>query len=126
MSLDFLTKHRTFFGWRMVALAAITGAMSGPGQTIGVSVFIDHFIADLGISRSQVSTAYLVGTLAAASVLPAIGNRIDHVGVKRAMTLIAVAFGIALVGMSAVSGLIALVVGFFAIRLFGQLSLIHI
>jgi MFS family permease len=123
MSLDFLTKHRTFFGWRMVALAAITGAMSGPGQTIGVSVFIDHFIADLGISRSQVSTAYLVGTLAAAAVLPAIGNRIDHVGVKRAMTLIAVAFGIALVGMSAVSGLIALVVGFFAIRLFGQGSL---
>ena len=123
MSLDFLTKHRTFFGWRMVALAAITGAMSGPGQTIGVSVFIDHFIADLGISRSQVSTAYLFGTLAAAAVLPAIGNRIDHVGVKRSMTLIAVAFGIALVGMSAVNGLIALVVGFFAIRLFGQGSL---
>jgi len=123
MSLDFLTRHKTFFGWRMVALAAITGAMTGPGQTIGVSVFIDHFIEDLGISRSEVSTTYLIGTLAAAVVLPLIGNRIDHIGVKRAMTLIAIAFGIALVAMAGVNGLLALTVGFFAIRLFGQGSL---
>ena len=123
MTLDFLTRHKTFFGWRMVALAAITGAMTGPGQTIGVSVFIDHFIEDLAISRSEVSTAYLIGTLAAALVLPTIGNRIDKVGVRRAMTMIAIAFGIALVGMAGVNGLVALVVGFFAIRLFGQGSL---
>jgi MFS family permease len=123
MSIDFLTRHKTFFGWRMVAFAAITGAMTGPGQTIGVSVFIDHFIDDLGISRSEVSTAYLVGTLGAALVLPLIGNRIDRIGVRRAMTMIAIAFGIALVGMAGVNGLIALMVGFFAIRLFGQGSL---
>ncbi|MCL1587816.1 MAG: MFS transporter [Actinomycetia bacterium] len=123
MSIDFFTRHKTFFGWRMVAFAAITGAMTGPGQTIGVSVFIDHFIDDLGISRSEVSTAYLVGTLGAALVLPLIGNRIDRIGVRRAMTMIAIAFGIALVGMAGVDGLIALVVGFFAIRLFGQGSL---
>lgn len=123
MSIDFLTRHRTFFGWRMVALASITGAMTGPGQTIGVSVFIDHFIADLGISRSEVSTAYLIGTLGAALVLPLIGNRIDRIGVRRAMKMIAFAFGVALVGMAGVNGLVALAVGFFAIRLFGQGSL---
>lgn len=123
MTVDFLTRYRTFFGWRMVALAAITGAMTGPGQTIGVSVFIDHFISDLGITRSEVSTAYLIGTLGAALILPLIGNRIDRVGVRRAMTLIAIAFGIALVGMAGVNGLIALMIGFFAIRLLGQGSL---
>jgi len=123
MSIDSLTKHKHFFGWRIVGLASITGAMTGPGQTIGVSVFIDHFIGDLGVSRSQVSTTYLIGTLAAALVLPLIGNRIDRVGVRRAMTMIAIAFGIALVGMAGVNGLAALTVGFFAIRLFGQGSL---
>lgn len=123
MSIDFLSRHKTFFGWRMVALASVTGAMTGPGQTIGVSVFIDHFIADLGISRSEVSTAYLVGTLGAALVLPLIGNRIDRIGVRRAMTIIAIVFGIALVGMAGVNGLVALAVGFLAIRLFGQGSL---
>ena len=114
------TRRGGFLGWRMVALAAITGAMTGPGQTVGVSVFIDHFIEDLGISRSQVSTTYLVGTLAAALVLPSIGSRIDRIGVRRAMTLIGVAFGIALVGMAGVNGIVALTVGFFAIRLLGQ------
>lgn len=123
MSIDFLERHKTFFGWRMVAFASVTGAMTGPGQTIGVSVFIDHFIADLGISRSEVSTAYLVGTLGAALLLPLIGNRIDRIGVRRAMTMIAIVFGIALVGMAGVNGLVALAVGFFAIRLFGQGSL---
>jgi MFS family permease len=123
MSIDSLTKRKHFFGWRMVALASVTGAMTGPGQTIGVSVFIDHFIGDLGVTRSEVSTTYLIGTLVAALVLPIIGNRIDRVGVRRAMTMIAIAFGIALVGMSGVNGLIALTVGFFAIRLFGQGSL---
>jgi MFS family permease len=123
MSIDFLERHKTFFGWRMVAFASVTGAMTGPGQTIGVSVFIDHFIADLGISRSEVSMAYLVGTLAAALLLPLIGNRIDRIGVRRAMTMIATVFGIALVGMAGVNGLVALAVGFFAIRLFGQGSL---
>ena len=123
MSIDFLERHKTFFGWRMVAFASVTGAMTGPGQTIGVSVFIDHFIADLGISRSEVSMAYLVGTLGAALLLPLIGNRIDRIGVRRAMTMIAIVFGIALVGMAGINGLVALAVGFFAIRLFGQGSL---
>ena len=123
MSIDFLEKHKTFSGWRMVAFASVTGAMTGPGQTIGVSVFIDHFIADLGIGRSEVSTAYLVGTLGAALLLPLIGNRIDRIGVRRAMTMIAIVFGLALVGMAGVNGLVALAVGFFAIRLFGQGSL---
>ena len=124
MSLDFLTRHKTFFGWRMVALAAITGAMTGPGQTIGVSVFIDHFIADLGISRSEVSTTYLIGTLASALVLPLIGNRIDRIGVKRAMTtdrhrLWHSPWSRWLASTDS----FALTVGFFAIRLFGQGSL---
>lgn len=120
MSTEILARRTAFFGWRMVALAAITGAMTGPGQTIGVSVFVDHFIADLGISRSEVSTAYLIGTLAAALGLPLIGRRIDAIGVRRSMTLIAAAFGIALVGMAGVQGLVTLVIGFFAIRFFGQ------
>ena len=67
MSIDSLTRYKHFFGWRIVGLASITGAMTGPGQTIGVSVFIDHFIGDLGVSRSEVSTTYLIGTLASST-----------------------------------------------------------
>lgn len=118
-----LQPRAPFSGWRILALAIATGALTGPGQTIGVSVFVDHFIADLGLSRSQVSTAYLIGTLIAALGLPLVGQRIDARGVRRTMTIVGVAFGAALVAMSGVQGFVTLVVGFIAIRLLGQGSL---
>lgn len=111
---------RSFYGWRILGLATVTGGLTGPGQTIGVSVFVDQFIADLGMSRSGVSTAYLIGTLIAALGLPRIGQQIDRVGVSRAMTAIGIAFGIALVAMAGVQGFVTLTIGFLAIRLFGQ------
>lgn len=114
---------RVFWGWRILALATVTSALTGPGQTIGVSVFIDHFIADLDLSRSQVSTAYLIGTLAASLGLPLVGRRIDHIGVRRAMTFIGAGFGLALVGMAGVQGFVTLAIGFTAIRFLGQGSL---
>jgi len=115
--------RRPFIGWRIAVLATITGAMTGPGQTIGVSVFVDPIIADLGLTRSQVSAAYLVGTLLGAIALVRVGRWIDQVGSKRAMTWIGVAFGTGLVVMSGVNGLVTLVVGFTLIRWLGQGSL---
>ena len=116
-------RTRSFYGWRILLLATVTGALTGPGQTIGVSVFVDHFIEDLGLGRSQVSTAYLIGTMVAALGLPFVGQRIDMVGVRRAMTIIGTGFGIALVAMAGVQGFITLTVGFISIRLLGQGSM---
>ena len=87
-------------------------------------MFVDQFISDLDISRSEVSTAYLIGTLIAALGLPRIGQQIDRVGVRRGMTAVGIAFGVALVGMAGVQGFFTLVIGFVAIRLFGQGSLL--
>ncbi len=113
----------TFFGWRIVALATVTAALTGPGQTIGVSVFVDHFIDDLDLSRSAVSGAYLVGTLLGALALPKVGIWIDRRGVRHAMTWIGAGFGAALVAMSGVNSLGALALGFVFIRMLGQGSL---
>jgi len=115
--------RKAFAGWRILGLTIITGAMTGPGQTIGVSVFVDHFIADLGLTRSEVSTAYLIGTTLAALGLPLVGQRIDRYGSRRAMTIIGSAFGVALVAMAGVQGFVTLAIGFVAIRLLGQGSL---
>lgn len=124
MSLRISSRSRTpFSGWRVLGLATVTGALTGPGQTVGVSVFVDHFIADLGMSRSQVSTAYLVGTLLAALGLPLVGQWIDSHGVRKVMTHVGIAFGIALVAMAGVQGFVSLTIGFIAIRLLGQGSL---
>ena len=111
---------KRFLGWRMAGLATITGAMTGPGQTIGVSVAIDPLIEVLGLSRPQVSAAYLIGTLAGAAALLPVGSWIDRVGARHAMRCIGVAFGIGLVVMAGVQGFVTLAIGFTLTRWLGQ------
>ncbi|MFI6162938.1 MFS transporter [Micromonospora haikouensis] len=94
--------------------------MTAPGQTVAVSAFVDPLIADLGISRSAISTAYLVGTLTGAAALPAIGRMIDRHGVRRCMLVIGAVFGAVLVSLSVVSGIVGLTAGFVGIRMAGQ------
>ncbi|MGF1666884.1 MAG: MFS transporter [Acidimicrobiia bacterium] len=114
---------RRFAGWRILVLATFTGALTGPGQTIGVSVFVDWLIADLGLTRSEVSLAYLVGTITAALAMPVAGRMIDVSGVRKAMTVIGLGFGAALMAMSGVTGFVTLALGFVLIRGLGQGSL---
>lgn len=104
----------------MVVFASIVLALTGPGQTFGVSVFVDPMISDLGISRTQISTAYLIGTLVGALALPWIGQAIDRYGVRRTMAVIGLLFGLMLIAMSLVSGIVGLTAGFVGIRMMGQ------
>ncbi|NNE11884.1 MAG: MFS transporter [Ilumatobacter sp.] len=125
MSTPAMVRERTRArpGWLILGFAIVAGALTGPGQTIGVSVFIDHLVADLSLTRTQVSTAYLVGTLAGALALPSVGRLIDEYGVRRSQVVIGLLFGVALLNMSLVTGLVWLMVGFGGIRLLGQGSL---
>lgn len=112
--------NKGFYGWRIVIFASIALALTGPGQTYGVSVFVDPMIEDLGISRTQMTTAYLIGTLVGALALPWIGQAIDRFGVRRTMTIIGALFGGLLIGMSLVSNIVGLTAGFIGIRMMGQ------
>lgn len=95
-------------------------ALSGPGQTIGISVFVDHLITDLDISRSMVSVSYLVGTLTGAVSLPWIGRAVDRFGVRRVLAAVALVFGAFLVLLAGVREVIGLTVGFVGVRAMGQ------
>ncbi len=112
--------ERPFYGWRILAAAVVTTILTGPGQTIGVSVFIDPMVDALGVSRSAVSSAYLIGTLAGASAMPTFGRFVDRNGVRRAQIVIGFAFAAALVNMSTVQNLVWLAIGFGGIRMMGQ------
>ncbi|MFT4656602.1 MAG: MFS family permease [Ilumatobacter sp.] len=109
--------------WIVLGLATLSAGLTGPGQTIGVSVFVDRFIEDLSLSRDQVSAAYLVGTLSGAALLPWVGRQIDRRGVRIAQMIIGALFALALVNMSLVNGIVWLAVGFAGIRFLGQGSL---
>ncbi|WP_129668484.1 MFS transporter, partial [Phytoactinopolyspora endophytica] len=82
--------------------------------------FIDPMIADLGISRSAMSTAYLIGTLAGALAMPWVGRAVDRYGVRRTMAVIGAAFGSVLIALAAATEIVGLTAGFAGIRMAGQ------
>ena len=65
-------------------------------------MFFDPLVGGLDISRSQMSTAYLLGTLFGAATLPLVGGLLDRFWSRRALGTIAVAFGLMLVATSGV------------------------
>ncbi|MEW2636280.1 MFS transporter [Streptomyces sp. NPDC048389] len=95
-------------------------AMTAPGQTTGVSVFVDPMIDELGVSRTQISTSYLIGTLLGAGAMPFVGKAIDRYGPRTVIAAVGAVFGAVLIGLSYVTGIVGLTAGFVGIRMAGQ------
>ncbi len=114
-------RQRTrFSGWLMLFVAGVAVFLSGPGQTYGVSPFVEPMLAELGWSRSLFSAAYSAGTLVSAGALLLVGRQIDRWGSRWVMALAALGFGVALLTMSAVTGALTLLVGFSLLRSCGS------
>lgn len=118
-----LYKSPVYYGWVIMGVASFGLIMTSPGQSYVVSVFIEYFIRDLGISRSVVSTLYTGATLAGSFALPFVGRQIDRHGARKVVLAVSLSFGAACIYMGATSNAMMLGLGFLAIRLFGQGSL---
>lgn len=116
-------KSPIFYGWIIFAVGTIGLTMTSPGQTYAVSIFIEHFIHDLGLSRSLVSSLYTIGTLTGSFALPFVGRQIDKRGSRLMVLLISISFGLACIYMGFVQNAVMLGLGFLAIRMLGQGSL---
>lgn len=112
-----------YYGWVILAVGALGGVLTSPGQTYAFSAFLDHFITDLGLSRSVVSTLYTAATLTASFVLPFVGRRFDRHGARGLITIVSLLLGLACIYMSFVRNAVMLGVGFFLLRQLGQGSL---
>ncbi|HEX6383572.1 MAG TPA: MFS transporter [Anaerolineae bacterium] len=115
-----VNRSPVFYGWVIVGAGTLGFIMTSPGQTYAVSIFIEHFIGDLGISRSLVSTLYTAGTLVGSLALPVLGRLIDRKGPRLMVAVIASLFGLACIYMGFVTSAVTLGLGFLAIRMFGQ------
>jgi MFS family permease len=68
----------------LVALAALVGVFATtPGQTVGVSSFVDPIASDLGLARDDVLALYSVGTFLGILTAPWIGRLVDRHGPRR-------------------------------------------
>lgn len=115
-----------YYGWVVLVAATIGMVASVPGQTAGVSVFTDHLTSATGLSRLQLSIAYLVGTGTSGFLLPRGGRAIDlHgsrvVALSATWGLAATLVGFSFVGrMNVVIGMVVLSLGFGCLRFTGQ------
>lgn len=73
---------------------------SVPGQTIGFSAFTDSVIDALKLSRVQLTTAYLVGTVGSGFLLPWGGRLYDRFGARFIFMMSTVMLGLVLLLLS--------------------------
>ena len=109
-----------FYGWVVLAVATLGLVMTTPGQTLGVSVFLDPILDDLGAERGTVSLLYTFGTLAGAVALPFVGRALDRWGPRVLVVIASAGLALACVWMASVRDLTSLAIGFVLIRGLGQ------
>lgn len=127
-----------FYGYIIIFAGTVGVLMSSPGQTIGVSVFTDFLIDDLGINRENLSLAYLIGTLTSSFLLTYAGKFFDKFGARVTASLAGFSLGLSLFFLSDISKIasfitnltgidnvhlvvfVLLTLGFFFIRFSGQ------
>lgn len=126
-----------YYGWVIIVIGAIGILFSIPGQTMGVSVYTNHLMGNLNLTRIQISTAYMIGTLASSFLLTFAGLFYDKFGARVAGAGSAFFLGLCLIflanSVSVVESIHLLtslsrektafalmVFGFLGIRFFGQ------
>lgn len=127
-----------FYGWVVLACGTLGVLMSAPGQTVGVSVFTDFLIEAHGLSRSTLSLAYLLGTIASALLIARAGRLYDRFGGRWVAAIAAAGLALVLIELSvspaishglagllparfeAASAFVVMTLSFFVLRFFGQ------
>jgi MFS family permease len=107
----------------MLPVTTLGVMCSAPGQSFGVQPFKELFSTSLDLSRSEVSAAYMAGTLLAALPMTYIGWCMDRFGARRTLMIIVTLLMLACLLISQATGLFTLFLAFLLLRTFGQGSL---
>ena len=120
------SRFRFYYGWVVLIVGSVGVLASVPGQTAGVSVFTDHLTEATGLSRLQLSIAYLIGTGTSGLLLSRGGSAIDRHGSRRVAVVAVIGLASTLIGLSMVgpmstaTGLAVMSLGFGCLRFTGQ------
>lgn len=125
-----------YYGWIILFAGSIGVLASIPGQTMGVSVFTDHLMEALGLSRVGISSAYMAGTLISSLIIPYAGVLFDRYGARIVAAIASVMLSLFLLLLAfaaplsqalsslglpmGIATLAVTILGFLGIRFFGQ------
>lgn len=132
-------KSPVYYGWFIILWGTLGIIMSVPGQTMGVSTFTDYLMEALSLSRNELSTAYLLGTIASSFLITKAGKLYDKIGARWLGIIVTLTLGTVLIFLSQVDrfafalgrlpglgnlqfylSFIAIMSGFFLLRFTGQ------
>ncbi len=109
-----------FYGWVIVAVMAITGAVSMGMGSLNFGLFIKPMGDELGIGRAAFGWAQTARMGASSATSPLIGWLIDRYGSRVMLPVAALATGAALIGLAYVTSAWHLVVLFIVMGLVGM------
>ena len=123
-----------FYGWVVLVVSTLGILASIPGQTMGMAVFTEPLMEALGLSRTQLSLAYMFGTVGSSMFLTRAGRLYDQLGGRVLIVGSSLALGATLIYFAALGPLgkrvpgelgtgvafASVFVGYFAVRFFGQ------
>jgi MFS family permease len=117
------TSQRFYYGW--VVLGVSTLAMIGtlPGRTQGLGLITESLLRDLQLSHVAFAQINLAATLVGSLFCIGIGKLIDRIGSRIVLTVIALALGLTVLGMSQAGGVLAMLIAITLTRGFGQSAL---
>ena len=110
-------KSPIFYGWTIALVSTLGFLASIPGQTMGMAVFADDFIREFGLSRTELSTAYLFGTVGSALLLTRAGRWYDRFGARILLVGASLGLGLTVLFVSSVDTLSSSIASFVSIPL---------
>tara|TARA_R110002124_G_scaffold12197_14_gene58175 strand:- start:4901 stop:6226 length:1326 start_codon:yes stop_codon:yes gene_type:complete len=121
-----------YYGWLIWVFSTLGIIISIPGQTMGMAVFTDYLIEALQLSRTQLSMAYLIGTVGSSLFLTRAGRWYDRLGGRVTVTAASAALAVMILFISASDSLaihfgggvvvsfLFITLGYFGVRFLGQ------
>ena len=109
-----------FYGYVMMLVAMLVQICTSPGQTFAFSAFTQPLTESLTLSDSRLAFAYMLGTLAAAFPLFAVGPLSDRFGIRHVTLVCVAALAAACFVAANATGFYSLLLSFFLLRFLGQ------
>ena len=121
--MSFLRRSRIYYGWRIVAVAALAMVGTLPGRTQGLGLITEPLLSDLGLSRVSYANLNFWATLIGALGAIGVGRLIDRFGARIVVASISIALGAIVCGMSQVTSVPSLFIALLLTRAVGQSAL---
>ena len=121
-----------YYGWLIWGFSTLGILISIPGQTMGMAVFTDYLIEALHLSRTQLSMAYLIGTVGSSLFLTRAGRWYDRMGGRLTVTVASAGLAVMVLfisvsdslavhfGGGVVVSFLLITLGYFGVRFLGQ------